>query len=128
LISNAQTETEKKITKLKKEIEDLEESSEKVKNEIEDIKNAINGYDEAVEKLNACTRGTDEWYQALKEVNNIILELLGKYPELAKMEGIFGVDPNTGLRTVNKDALKEYLEGRESSANALDVAKIYKEN
>jgi len=38
------------------------------------------------------------------------------------MEGIFGFDSNTGLRTVNKDALNNYIDQRSSSVNALDYA------
>ena len=127
-ISNAQTGTEKKIAKLKKEVEDLEEASEKVKGEIEDIQDALDNYDEAIKTLNECTKGTNEWYDALKNVNNIILELLDKYPDLANIEGLFSRDKDTGLRSINQDVAKQAIADKQNSATAIDLLKTQKDN
>ena len=37
------------------------------------------GYD----SLQDLTRGTEEWNKAVKEINNSVLDLISKYPELA---------------------------------------------
>jgi hypothetical protein len=43
---------------------------------MQDLKSAFDSYDTAVEKLNECREGTEEWNEALKEVNNTVLDIL----------------------------------------------------
>jgi hypothetical protein len=53
-----------------------------------------NGY----EQLEDLTRGTEEWNKAVENLNNSVLDLITKYPELAKF-----VDNEAGVLTIDLD-------------------------
>jgi hypothetical protein len=40
---------------------------------LNNIKSAFEAYDTAVDKLNECVKGTEEWNDALAEVNKTVL-------------------------------------------------------
>lgn len=63
--------------------EELRKNSEEVAQKAQDIKQTFEGYNSAIKTLKECTKGTEAWKDALKEVNNQVLEILTKYPELA---------------------------------------------
>lgn len=126
-VSNAPTELEKKIKTLEEIIDSMKQASEDVKSEIEGIKSAIDGYDDAVAKLQECTRGTQEWDEALKEVNQSVLNLMREYPELAGIQGAFDYDSSTGMRTINKDVVNDYLNQKQMQASTMDAATMRKE-
>ena len=73
---------EGRLKKLNEEIKTLQENLQNAKQEVENISSSFDGYDSVVEKLNSCTQGTKEWAEQLTEVNNTVLDLLSKYPEL----------------------------------------------
>ena len=58
---------------------------EQAREAAEDLKSAFDNYDTVVENLEKCTKGTQEWNEALNAVNSSVLELLKEYPELATM-------------------------------------------
>ena len=60
---------------------ELSEASQEARAEADKLNSAISGYDDAVEKLEACTRGTEEWRDALKEVNKAAIEVIENLPE-----------------------------------------------
>jgi biopolymer transport protein ExbB/TolQ len=60
---------------------ELNEASQEARAEADKLNSAISGYDDAVEKLEACTRGTEEWRDALKEVNKAAIEVIENLPE-----------------------------------------------
>jgi hypothetical protein len=53
----------------------------------------LDGKYKALEDL---TRGTEEWNDAVRDINNSVLELIDEYPELAKFvenkEGVLTLD------------------------------------
>ena len=55
---------------------------EQARQAAEDLKSAFDNYDTVVENLEKCTKGTQEWNEALNAVNSSVLELLKEYPEL----------------------------------------------
>ena len=63
----------------------LEEDLAQAKAEAEELKNAFDNYDQVVSKLDECTQGTQEWQDALRNVNNEVLSLMKEYPQLASM-------------------------------------------
>lgn len=73
---------EGRLKKLNEEINTLQENLQNAKQEVENISSSFDEYDSVVEKLNSCTQGTKEWAEQLTEVNNTVLDLLSKYPEL----------------------------------------------
>lgn len=74
---------EAQLAKLKEEVSELSTSLSEAKQAASDLKSSFEGYDSAVKTLSECTKGTQDWRDALLDVNNTVLELLEKYPELA---------------------------------------------
>ena len=97
--------------------EDLGNAAQEASNKLSSIKSAVEGYDSIVDKLNACTRGTEEWNTTLTEAKGKIDEILTAYPELLKYKDLFTDD---GL--LNEDVLDQFIENQEKAANAAQVA------
>ena len=64
--------------------ENAKAAAEGAKQAYDDLLSAKSGYDELQNQLDTLTKGTLEWKQALADSNAQVLELLDKYPELAK--------------------------------------------
>ena len=99
---------EGQLKALKEEAEELSSRLEDTKQKAEDLKSAFDNYDSVVEKLAECKRGTEEWRDALGDVNDSVLQMLEDYPELATYvdsEGKSGVyrDEETGALTINEN-------------------------
>lgn len=56
---------------------------EQVKQAYEDLKSSFEKYDSIQNSLDDLTRGTQEWRDALRQANDVVLELLSTYPQLA---------------------------------------------
>ena len=97
--------------------EDLADAAQEASNKLSSIKSAVEGYDSVVDKLNACTRGTEEWNTTLAEAKGKIDEILTAYPELLKYKDLFTDD---GL--LNEDVLDQFIENQEKAAEAAQVA------
>lgn len=75
---------EVQLEKAQKAAEAAREEYNRLKQEVEDTKAAFEDYDSVVKTLSECTYGTEEWRDALEQVNTKVLELLTLYPELSK--------------------------------------------
>lgn len=62
--------------------EKLNEASQEAKTTLDSIKKSFEKYDTLTDKLQECTKGTQEWKDALNEVNNEVLNILEQYPDL----------------------------------------------
>ena len=114
-LATKETEAEKKARKAAEAAESMKSAAEEAKKVFEDLNNAFNTYDTAVEKLNDCRKGTEEWNQALKEVNNTVLDILKNNPELAKSADLFSRD-KYGALIVNEEERDRILEQAERRA------------
>lgn len=119
-LATRETEAEKKARKAAEAAESMKAAAEETKQAFEDLKNAFNNYDTAVEKLNDCRKGTEEWNQALKEVNNTVLDILKNNPELAKSADLFSRD-KYGALIVNEEERDRILEQAERRAYVIDA-------
>lgn len=63
---------------------DSAEAAKGVKDAYDELKNSLTDIQSAEAALNTLTKGTQEWKEAVAELNNQILVLLQKYPELGK--------------------------------------------
>ena len=72
-----------KLEKLNKKIEDMNSQLSDAKDILEDINAEKDGLEELQSKFEDLTHGTIEWKQALVDVNQKVLDLINKYPELA---------------------------------------------
>ena len=75
---------EGKLKALKEEAAECSKAFDEAKTAAEELKSAFDNYDSLVEKLNECTQGTQEWKDALIDVNNAVLDLMANYPDLAQ--------------------------------------------
>ena len=69
--------------KAAKAAEDTAKAANEAKTAADNLRSSINAYDSAVEKLNECTKGTEEWRDALKEVNAAAIEVLNNAGKLS---------------------------------------------
>lgn len=100
---------EGKLEAAKKTAASLAEEVNKTKEEAEALKETFSQYDSVVDELNNCIRGTDEWRDALKKVNDVVLEILSNNPQLAKMEGLFSRNAD-GMLELNEDMRQDALD------------------
>ena len=103
--------------------EALASASEEAKRQLEGIKNGFDAYDTAVEKLNSCVKGTEEWNEALNEVNNTVMGLLDAYPELLGQKDLFTRNKD-GMLEINDDARKKIIEQAENAADTAQAAAL----
>lgn len=73
---------EGKLEAAREEAESLANALDTVKQKGEELVQSFDKYDGAVSKLKSCVEGTDEWAEALQNVNNYVLELIRLFPEL----------------------------------------------
>lgn len=58
---------------------------EETKSRAEEVASAFENYNSVVDNLNNCVKGTEEWKDALAEVNNQVISLIQDFPELTTM-------------------------------------------
>ena len=89
---------------------ELNEASQEARAEADKLNSTISGYDDAVEKLEACTRGTEEWRDALKEVNEAAIEVIENLPDALpdnmKLTDLYSRDSN-GMIVFDRDKLDQ---------------------
>lgn len=93
----------------------LAEATDSAKQELDNLKSSFDAYDTAVEKLNNCTRGTQEWHDALKAVNDEVLNILANSPDLASSIKT-SRDANGMLVFENRDEIIEQAEEKARNA------------
>ena len=99
---------EAKLKAAKEESQALSEQLNKAKEEANNLKAAFDDYDEVAKKLSECTKGTEEWNEALQENNNKVLELMDKYPKLTSTPGAIGIGKD-GQLVISEDARKKLI-------------------
>ena len=100
---------EGQLKQANKEAQELHTALDDAKNSAKELEEAFNNYDNAVTTLENCTRGTEEWYTALQDVNDEVIKLLSLYPELSKY-----------IEYGDYGELKISEAGREAAFNASD--------
>lgn len=110
---------EGKLKAAEEKAEDLADSLEDAKTKAQDLQSAFDTYNSIYEKLQNCTKGTQEWSDALAEANTKTTELLQQFPELLKAGNLF--DEN-GL--LNPEVLSDALDSANSVVNTLSAANI----
>ena len=81
-------------------------AADSAKQAYDDLLSSFDSYDSAVKKLDELTVGTQEWKNALLEVNQQVLGLINTYPELAKYI-TRGENGELQLKEEGKNTLKE---------------------
>lgn len=106
-----------------KAAEDAAKSSQKLAEQLqatkqrsEELDKSISSYREAMSALSDLTKGTEEWNTQLEKTNDTVIDLLTKYPELAK----YITKLSSGELRISNQGLVE-LEERQK--NELDQAR-----
>lgn len=95
----------------------LADAYNNVKTSHQELEQSFDSYEKAKQAMSELTEGTDEWNSKLKETNNQVLELLDKYPELAK----YVHRDSNGVLTFDESG-KEIIE--QKSQNSVDNAQV----
>ena len=73
---------EGKLEKANKAAQELSDSFNTLKSRSDELVSSFDQYDKVTETLDKCTMGTQEWKDALKDVNDQVLEMLDKWKYL----------------------------------------------
>lgn len=114
--ANAEAESLQRATEA---AENLKEKSQQTKTELNNIISAFDQYQTAIDTLNECTKGTDEWKEALSDVNEQIWSILETYPELAKIDNLFNEDG-----TFNQEAIDSFIADKRDKSNNAQAAAL----
>ena len=117
LVSYIETPAEK-LERLKEETARAGEMADASAEAYNNLKSSLDNLDGAEKTLDDCIKGTQEWRDALWEVNNQVLDLIERFPQLAgsatvDSDGKYVIDPQT------LEGLKQQLEeGRQNAQQA----------
>ena len=95
------------------------EAYDQVRNSYEELKALLEDYSDAEDALSHLTAGTKEWKDAVYELNQQVLELIDKYPQLAKY-----VTNKNGKLTLNSAGQAAVEEETGKKADAALVNKL----
>ena len=123
-------ETNAEKTKaLNEQYNTLKDNYESVKSVTQELTSSLDALDEQQTKLAGLTKGTQEWKDAVKDVNSEVLELIRKYPQLAKY-----VDNKDGILNISEYGRNEVIKAKrqeqyaaERSMNIAAIAKNQQE-
>ena len=76
ILATQESEAEKRLKRAKKAVEELNKAEEEAKQQSETLRQTIDKYGSATKKLEECVKGTQEWRDALKEVNESALDII----------------------------------------------------
>ena len=97
------------------------EQANEAREQANKLREAFDKYDSAVEKLKECKKGTQEWRDALKEVNNIVGNLIREFPELAGSLKI-SRDQFGQMIIENEEEIMQMAEQRASNLEMVSIA------
>lgn len=104
--------------------EGLKEAEEAAKAEADNLRASLENYDTAVNKLNECTKGTQEWRDAMKEANKAALEVINSLNGLSAEEirALYNRDKETGQITLNREKMNEIQAQKDAQASTAEMA------
>ena len=105
--------------KATKRAKELGEQYNKTKQAYDELKNSLENYQTAYNAIAKLKEGTVEWRQAVIELNQQVLDLISKYPELAEY-----VTNKNGILTISKEGQEEILKAQQNKVNNTYNAKI----
>ncbi len=90
------------LENVQKTLEKTQESLADAKTALEDLTSSKDKFEEVESSFNGLVEGTDAWNEKLLESNNLISELISKYPELRVID-------NNGRLTIDEDSFDEAI-------------------
>lgn len=101
----------------------LEEEAKAAQETADNLRAAFDKYDSAIDKLQSCTRGTEEWKNALEEVNDAALGVINTLGDLSAedIESLYSRNAD-GMIEFNEDKIAELQEKADQKASAAEYA------
>lgn len=101
----------------------LEEEAKAAQEAADNLRAAFDKYDSAVDKLQNCTRGTEEWKNALEEVNDAALSVINTMGDLSAedIEALYSRNAD-GMIEFDKDRMAEFQAQADQKASAAEYA------
>lgn len=99
----------------------MAEQATAAREEVDKLREAFEKYDTAVEKLKQCKKGTQEWRDALKEVNTVVANLIREFPNLADSLEI-SRDQSGQIVIENAEEVMQEAEQRASNLEMVSIA------
>ena len=96
------------------EAEKLAEAYSNVKSAYDDLKSSLEDYNSARDALDELITGTQEWKDAVQDLNQQVLDLLDKYPQLAQY-----VTDTDGRLSISEEGQEQLL--KEQYAHVQDI-------
>lgn len=110
---------EARMAKAQKAVEDASAAAEKAKTRYDDLLSAKDNYTGLQDTLENLVKGTEEWNKALLDSNNQVLELLNKYPTLAKY-----LSNDDGVLKISSEGWDEAVKQAQNSVTATTVGQL----
>ena len=118
-ISNAYNADAIAAEKAAEHAKELAEQYNKTKQAYDELKSSLEDYQGAYNSLMQLKKGTEEWRAAVIELNQQVLDLIDKYPELAKY-----VTNEDGVLTISKEGQEEVIKQQQNKVNNTYNAKV----
>lgn len=107
----------------------LKSNYESVKSSVDSLSSSLDSLGEHQTNLAGLTEGTEEWKNAIQDVNSEVLELIRQYPELAKYvdktNGVLNISEYGRTQVLNAKRAEQYA--AERSMNLAAIAKNQQE-
>ena len=98
--------------------QNLQKAYEEVKTAYDDLKSSIEDYQDMQKALNTLTKGTEEWYEKVTEVNDKVIELMQNYPSL--MDYVHQTED--GILEIDEEGYKQVLEEQQRQVRQTQVS------
>lgn len=112
--------TQEKIDSLKDVSEQLNSELTEAKSNLDDLTSSKTDLDTLNEELDNLAVGTQEWRDKLVEVNQQVLDLINKYPQLAQ----YLETGSNGQMQLNAEDYDEFLASQQARINANQTAQM----
>ena len=124
-LSNAYNAEAREAEKAAEAAKELQESNEAVQQSYQDLQSAFDAYDTAVAKLEQCVKGTEEWKQALDEVNSAAVSAIEAIPDGIDSDliaGLYHRDEETGQIVLDQDKMADIENAAQLNAASSQLA------
>lgn len=108
----------------KETAKELSNALKEAKTQAQELASSFDGYNSAINTLKNCTRGTDEWREALSAVNDQVLDILDKYPDLLKINNLISRDSSTGQLKIDENLMQREISTLNSKIDNVQAASL----
>ena len=123
----------KAFEKAKEEAEKTKQALSKLRDEYNNLLTDLSKYNDAKKAIDELRVGTEEWHDAVYELNLQVLDLINRYPELLSMEGAISKN-EYGVYEVSQEAWDTLIQKQQQAiqdqikvVQFADIVQSYKE-